>query len=171
MDTAYHQFPELRKRQCDTEHSDDPNIDFTAKQYFGNLEEEIIEEEEELDDNEDGEDIKYSNENTNDSHSTFSDSKLYPIEKHETEKNILTRFWEDREVEIVVLVEGTDELTSCPVQARHSYRYDEIIWDHTFDTCVFRDSSRGCMIDFNKFHSLKPTMHDSLFTGSIASHI
>jgi hypothetical protein len=45
-------------------------------------------------------------------------------------------FLRDRQAEIIVLVEGTDDLTGTPVQARHSYRWDDIAWDCTFAPCV-----------------------------------
>ena len=43
----------------------------------------------------------------------------------------------DREAELIVLVEGTDEMTGSAVQARHSYRWDDIVYDSTFVPCIF----------------------------------
>lgn len=46
-------------------------------------------------------------------------------------------YFEDRNIEIVILLEGTDELTGAVIQARHSYTYNDIVWNHTFAPCVF----------------------------------
>jgi potassium inwardly-rectifying channel subfamily J len=74
-------------------------------------------------------------------------------------------FIRDRRTEIVILVEGTDELTGAPIQARHSYTYDDLAWNETFVPCVFpNDDGRAlarrrrgrdppvCIIDFSRFH-------------------
>lgn len=55
----------------------------------------------------------------------------------DNERDNLYNFWEDRQVEFIVFIEGIDEVTGMAVQARHSYRYDDIILDHTFVNCVF----------------------------------
>ena len=51
--------------------------------------------------------------------------------------NEIKSFLADREAELIVLVEGTDEMTGSAVQARHSYRWDDIVFDATFAACVF----------------------------------
>ena len=100
------------------------------------------------------------------------DDEYYINDLAEVEKFLL-----DREAEIVVLVEGTDEGTGAPTQARHSYKSSDLAWNHTFVPCVFpystnrnrrrrrriqsvnnihggRSSSRDpvCSIDFMRFH-------------------
>ena len=85
----------------------------------------------------------------------------------------LHNFLQDREAEIIVQVEGTDELTGQPLQARHSYRFDDIQWDHTFVSCTQpwtddrtwlerrrcerrRSGDPVCSVDFAKFHEIVP---------------
>ncbi|KAL7560652.1 hypothetical protein ACA910_001336 [Epithemia clementina (nom. ined.)] len=46
-------------------------------------------------------------------------------------------FLSDRHAEIVVLVEGTDELTGATIQSRHSYTPQDLAWDHSFVPCIF----------------------------------
>ena len=58
-------------------------------------------------------------------------------ESLENEFDDIQHFLWDRDVEIVVLVEGTDEGTGAPTQARHSYKLDDLAWNHTFTPCVF----------------------------------
>jgi hypothetical protein len=49
-------------------------------------------------------------------------------------------FLYDRETEIVVIVEGIDEMTCSPLQAKQSYKFDhgDILWDHVFAPCVLK---------------------------------
>ena len=82
----------------------------------------------------------------------------------------LERFLLDRDAEIIVLVEGTDEGTGAATQARHSYKTSDIAWNHTFVSCVRPYSSnrrRGrpvgdpvCSIDFSLFHDIIPVPAD-----------
>ena len=80
-------------------------------------------------------------------------------------------FLDDRDAEIVVLVEGTDEVTGAAIQARHSYKVNDIALNHTFADCVFpynRRQRRGrsadndpvVSIDFSKFHDVTPAPLD-----------
>jgi hypothetical protein len=102
----------------------------------------------------------------------YSHSSTGAIENEETKL-----FLSDRDAEIIVLLEGTDELTGSALQARHSYRVGDIAWDHGFAPCVFPNLSQeqanqdrwswlrqrncefrvgvpACTIDFSKFHNI-----------------
>jgi len=82
----------------------------------------------------------------------------------------LQNFLMDRDVELVVLVEGTDEGTGAATQARHSYKLCDIAWNHKFADCVHpysRRERRGpsimdpvASIDFGKFHDILPAPMD-----------
>jgi hypothetical protein len=48
----------------------------------------------------------------------------------------IEKFLIDREAEIVVILEGTDELTGVASQSRHSYAACDICWNHAFVPCV-----------------------------------
>jgi hypothetical protein len=89
--------------------------------------------------------------------------------------NSIEDFLIDRDAEIVVLVEGTDEGTGASAQARHSYKVSDLAWNHTFAPCVFpygestphldhRPTRRRglpvCSIDFSRFHEIVPTPED-----------
>ena len=53
----------------------------------------------------------------------------------------------DTETEIVVLVEGIDATTSYTIQARHSYTWEELVWDATFAQTVRPSSAySGCIL-------------------------
>lgn len=90
------------------------------------------------------------------------------------EQEEIAKFMEDREAEVIVIVEGIDEITSSTIQCRHSYRFDDIVWNHTFVPCVkpspkkkrSKDRSKifsitdGCTLDLGKFHELEPAPLD-----------
>lgn len=64
------------------------------------------------------------------------------------------------ELEILVVLEGIDGPTSATMQARHSYTRDDIRYDHGFVPCVGRNEIGGALIDFDKFHLLRPVAPD-----------
>ena len=55
--------------------------------------------------------------------------------KHMEEKKSIEAFLEDKNAEVVVVLEGVDPMTSHNVQSYHSYVSDEIKWDHSFVRC------------------------------------
>jgi potassium inwardly-rectifying channel subfamily J len=57
--------------------------------------------------------------------------------------------------EIVCLVEGCEPTTSANVQAVHSYKASDIVWDRMFTPCVSLLKGGGASIDFAKFHHLE----------------
>lgn len=70
-------------------------------------------------------------------HHQQQQSELHQHEYYTKQTIECQKFFVDRNIEIVVLLEGADELTGAIIQARHSYTYDDIQWDHTFVPCVF----------------------------------
>lgn len=98
---------------------------------------------------------------------------LWALETAET-----SAFLRDRETEIIILVEGTDELTGASIQARMSYTAHDLAWNYAFAPCIFpyeeerfdgiRQRRLGilrpcrkrtpptCIVDFNAFHDLLP---------------
>lgn len=78
----------------------------------------------------------------------------------------LEDFWWDRNVEVVVLVQGVDEATGATTQARHSYKVSDLRWNHTFVPCARpapRTRQRQSMaveVDFSLFHEMEPVPVD-----------
>ncbi|CAM9709886.1 unnamed protein product [Scytosiphon promiscuus] len=68
------------------------------------------------------------------------------------ERKAIDAYVQDRELEVVVILEGTDTSTGSTVQARHSYCWEDILWDRTFASCVTRGKDGACEVDFSKFH-------------------
>eukprot|EP01043_Picozoa_sp_COSAG02_P041455 COSAG02_NODE_3439_length_6743_cov_9.291541_3_plen_369_part_00 len=94
-------------------------------------------------------------------------------------RELIEKWLEATQAEIIVLVEGIDATTSYTVQARHSYTWQELAWDCTFAQTVFPSerppatdpgtgaragsgqiAQQGCMIDFTKFNDLVPVRSD-----------
>lgn len=92
------------------------------------------------------------------------------------------RFLQDRQAELVILVEGTDDLTGSAIQTRHSYTYQDLAWDEMFVPCVkpYANDSQtnaslpqgrrwcrpepptpACVVDFALFHETKAAPIDS----------
>jgi len=79
-------------------------------------------------------------------------------------------FMYDRDIELVVLVNGTDEGTGAATQARHSFKLCDIAWNYKFADCVHPYSRRQrsgpssldpvVSIDFSKFHDIVPAPED-----------
>lgn len=42
------------------------------------------------------------------------------------------------------------------MQARHSYRAEDIVFDSAFAPATREDVDGGCMVDFDAFHTLLP---------------
>ena len=61
------------------------------------------------------------------------------------------------EAEIVVLLDGVDESSARPIQARSSYSVpDDLIWDEKFEEMLSRNPRTGVLeVDFSKFDTLK----------------
>ena len=73
------------------------------------------------------------------------------------------------DLEIVVLVEGIESVTSNKMQARFSYAAEDIVPNATFMPCV-RDEDSNAEIDFEKFQQVVPLdekSSESLFLQSV----
>jgi hypothetical protein len=76
------------------------------------------------------------------------------------ERKEVELYMKETRMEIVVILEGVDPLTSHTVQAFHSYALEDIEWDHFFAPCTFLDPDGWTLVDFMKFHNLIPVPSD-----------
>jgi len=58
----------------------------------------------------------------------------------------------DGEMEVVVLLSGTDETIADRIYARHSYTPDDIQWDRRFVDVLSLTPSGRRMVDLTMFH-------------------
>ncbi|EDQ92304.1 uncharacterized protein MONBRDRAFT_30728 [Monosiga brevicollis MX1] len=88
----------------------------------------------------------------------------------EARKEMIRSHLMKNNVEIIAIIEGVDPHTAATVQARHSYTYRDIVFDHAFAPCVTKGSDGACQLDMYFFHDLVPAGPDELLelTPSIA---
>lgn len=84
----------------------------------------------------------------------------------------ILNFIQRSDFEIVVLIEGTESVTSNKLQARFSYAASDILTNFAFAPCVVEGEDGCALVDFEKFHQLVPldehtVEQDSLFMQSI----
>jgi Inward rectifier potassium channel C-terminal domain/Inward rectifier potassium channel transmembrane domain len=67
------------------------------------------------------------------------------------------QFMQDRHIEVVVVVEGTDELTGTCTQTKQSYTHADVRWNAQWVPCIFPSGtpSATCVIDFSLFHAVE----------------
>jgi inward rectifier potassium channel len=58
----------------------------------------------------------------------------------------------ERDMELVVMLSGTDETINDRIYARHSYVAEEILWDRRFVDVVSVTASGQRMVDLHQFH-------------------
>ena len=57
-------------------------------------------------------------------------------------------------MEVLVLIEGIDPLTSNSLQAKYSYKWGEVRENEAFCPCVYVDKEKGgCVVDITRFHA------------------
>ncbi|CAM9642783.1 unnamed protein product [Ascophyllum nodosum] len=86
------------------------------------------------------------------------------------ERKAIDAFLQDRELEVVVILEGTDTATGSTVQARHSYCWEDIQWNRTFASCVTQAEDGACLVDFSKFHDTVRAPEDCFDPGFVQSY-
>ena len=95
-----------------------------------------------------------------------------PIEERVITAQMILDHIRRNDLEIVVLVEGTESVTSNKLQARFSYAADDIIANFAFSPCVRDDGNGGALIDFEKFQQVVPldersSGQESIFLQSV----
>src|ERR1041385_5220742 len=58
----------------------------------------------------------------------------------------------DEDMEIIVLLSGTDETIADRIYARSSYAPDNILWNRRFVDVLSRTASGRRVVDLNRFH-------------------
>jgi hypothetical protein len=89
------------------------------------------------------------------------DENFQEFHWQQIERNMIKKFLADRNVEVIVLIEGQDSATGGVVQARHSYKLEDLVWNTSFIPCVLQDELDGTpVIDFSLFHETELSYHD-----------
>jgi hypothetical protein len=77
---------------------------------------------------------------------TPSQESHYPMPSSEE----ISLFLQDRQAEVIIYLEGTCEVTGLALQARHSYRMEDIAFHQTFAPCVFPITSSSSAAEGEK---------------------
>jgi inward rectifier potassium channel len=70
----------------------------------------------------------------------------------------------DQDMEIIVLLSGTDETLADRIYARFSYSPEDVLWNRRFVDVLSRTASGRRVVDLNRFHDTYPVEQDE--TGS-----
>jgi inward rectifier potassium channel len=77
---------------------------------------------------------------------------MHPIDAASPLHGLSAQQMADEALEIIVILSGVDETFAQPIQARHSYLAEEILWDHTFADIMLTLDSGETAIDYARFH-------------------
>jgi potassium inwardly-rectifying channel subfamily J len=95
---------------------------------------------------------------------SLSESPLIPkTDSRKITFEEIKEHWTKYNLELVVLVQGVEPLTSHNTQARFSYKIDDIEWQKQFKPCVeavHGNRDFNCRINFSKFDSLSSLKDD-----------
>jgi inward rectifier potassium channel len=62
----------------------------------------------------------------------------------------------EREIEIIILLSGTDETLADVIYARYSYTPNDLRWDHRFIDVLSETPAGRRVVDLHKFHDTEP---------------
>jgi inward rectifier potassium channel len=62
----------------------------------------------------------------------------------------------DRDIEIIILLSGTDETLADVIYARYSYKPLDLRWDHRFVDVLSETPTGQRIVDLHKFHDTEP---------------
>jgi Inward rectifier potassium channel C-terminal domain len=86
----------------------------------------------------------------------YSPHNIEPPDKNRgmEDTRAMQKFMQDRNIEVILVVEGTDELTGTCTQTKQSYTFADVHWNAKFAPCIFPSAapSASCVIDFSLFH-------------------
>ncbi|OAO15878.1 Inward rectifier potassium channel irk-1 [Blastocystis sp. ATCC 50177/Nand II] len=104
------------------------------------------------------------------SHTSRASSPLKPVP--ELTYQLIMDHIRKNDLEVIVLIEGTESVTSSKLQARFSYAVTDIEVNRTFGPCVTAGKDGEAVIDFEKFHKTVPidpnnAAQESLFLQSV----
>jgi inward rectifier potassium channel len=62
----------------------------------------------------------------------------------------------EKQIELIVLLSGTDDTLADVIYARHAYRPDDIVWDHRFVDVLSLNHQGKRVVDLTRFHDTEP---------------
>jgi len=80
-------------------------------------------------------------------HRIDADSPLYGWDRQRME---------EAEVQLILSVRGNDESVSQELRSRHTYKLDDIAFDHQFVDVITNDEDGNVVVDYRVFHDITP---------------
>jgi inward rectifier potassium channel len=80
---------------------------------------------------------------------------MHPIDQDSPLYGLTAQDMVDRDMELVVTLNGLDEILADRIYARHAYWADEIVWNRRFVDVISTTPSGHRMVDLTKFHDTR----------------
>jgi inward rectifier potassium channel len=80
---------------------------------------------------------------------------MHPIDQDSPLYGLTQEDMEAQDMEIVVMLNGLDEILADRIYTRHAYWADEIVWNHRFVDVISLTPSGDRMVDLTRFHDTK----------------
>ena len=87
---------------------------------------------------------------------TLSWTVMHPIDDTSPLYGLLPEHLHERQMEIIVLLRGTDDTLADLIYMRHAYTPDDILWNHRFSDVLSVTPAGRRMVDLTKFHETAP---------------
>jgi inward rectifier potassium channel len=87
---------------------------------------------------------------------TLSWTVMHPIDDTSPLYGLLPEHLHERQMEIIVLLRGTDDTLADLIYMRHAYTPDDILWNHRFSDVLSVTPAGRRVVDLTKFHETTP---------------
>jgi inward rectifier potassium channel len=82
---------------------------------------------------------------------------MHPIDQDSPLHGLSPQDMIDRDMEIVVMLNGLDEIVADRIYARHAYWADEIVWNRRFVDVISVMPNGSRLVDLTRFHDTVST--------------
>jgi inward rectifier potassium channel len=87
---------------------------------------------------------------------TLSWTVMHPIDDASPLQRCSLEEFRDRQMEIIVLLRGTDDTLADTVYVRHAYTPEDILWNHRFADVLSVNTYGRRVVDLTRFHDTSP---------------
>ena len=87
---------------------------------------------------------------------TLSWTVMHPIDETSPLYGLSPEHLHERQMEIIVLLRGTDDTLADLIYMRHAYTPDDILWNHRFSDVLSVTPAGRRVVDLTKFHETTP---------------
>ncbi|MBE9185047.1 ATP-sensitive inward rectifier potassium channel 10 [Microcoleus sp. LEGE 07076] len=81
---------------------------------------------------------------------------MHPIDENSPLYQLTALDLSEQQAEIIITLMGIDETVSQTINARHSFVASEIMWNMRFVDIILRTPDGGRVVDYTRFHDVKP---------------